>query len=293
MQVRISLFLTLFAAFAVWQTALGQPVPSVTRSVAFSGTGLHDGPAMPTGLDVVIVGKVVEIEPETVSVMPYKGARKDQAIAYKVANLKIDDRVLGASGVTRVRLGFPAEFPDVAMTVGMEACFSLTRHPNADFYVALNRPIQKKDATYAKELNRLRMIATTIDDPVGALKAKSLEDRFEATQLILQRYMTPRGSRLREPIPNDENKLILAILAELPWTPKDGIRVRADRQMVPHRSALWYSINPGELGFKQPTPPKRQPGDPPVDMDKLMDDATTKFLKENADKMKIKRFVQK
>ena len=64
-------------------------------------------------------------------------------------------------------------------------------------------------------------------------------------------------------------------------------------EMAPSRSALWYQINPNELGFKQPQPQPQRPGDPPVDFNRVMDEATSKFLKENADKIKIKRFVAK
>ena len=64
-------------------------------------------------------------------------------------------------------------------------------------------------------------------------------------------------------------------------------------QQQPNRSALWYLINPAESGYKDPAVPAQGPGDPPVDFNKIMDEASTKFLKENGDKIKIKRFVQK
>jgi hypothetical protein len=180
-----------------------------------------------------------------------------------------------------------------ALSAGMEGCFSLAKHANADFYVLSGPPVQKKDPNFAKEVDRLKRYARATNDPVAALKAKDLDERFEAAQIILQSYLTPRGSNVREPVPEEENKLLVALLTELPWVPKDGNRVRPDGRLVPHREVLWYRINPGEFGFKRPEVPKRIPGDPPTDMNKLMDEATTRFLKENADKIKLKRFVQK
>jgi len=270
-------------------------------------------PPVPRGADVVIVGKVVEVDRDEVEVAPFRGAPKERMLKYKVANLQIEDRVLGAGGITRIRVGFPVdgrptfavtatvvELTDgvrptgtVTLAAGTEGCFALAKHPNADFYVIVGPPTYKKDPSFAREVDKLKKYARAINDPVAALKAKELNDRFEAAQIILQRYLIPQGSNKREPIPEEENKLLVALLKDLPWVPADGKRTRADGKLVPHRAAFWYSINPGELGFKRPDPPKRNPGDPPPNFDKLMDEATTKFLNENGDKIKLKRFVQK
>ena len=69
-----------------------------------------------------------------------------------------------------------------------------------------------------------------------------------------------------------------------PRTPTDPV--------PPSRSGLWYSITPAELGFQQPIF-QPQPGNAPADANKLMDEATSKFLKDNAEKIKIKRYAQK
>lgn len=270
--------------------------------------------------DAVVVGKVTEVEADPVEVTAYAGAPKDQKVSYKVAVLKIDDALLGASGLTRFRVGFPADAPAadapagdtlapvprigrlrrpgvqvVALTPGMEGCFFLTRHHEGDFYVLTGGPpVLAKADNYAKELEQIKKMAKAIDDPVAALKAKELTDRFRAAQAILTRYQTPRGAKpgqppAREPIPDEETKLIVALLKDLPWvSPPAG-----SGEQSPSRSALWYQINPAEIGFKQPAVPAQKAGDPPVDFNKVMDEATTTFLTDNGDKIKIKRYAAK
>jgi hypothetical protein len=265
-------------------------------------------------MKAVVIGKVVEVDPEPTDVA-VPGPVKGQKNAWKVATIQVNERIFGAAGITRVRVGFLANAPALeplledlspppppsrrlpgqmpALAVGIEGCFILSRGAAADFYTLRADPIRPKDPKFASEVAQLRTIATVLDEPVAALKAKELNRRFEAAQIILQRYLMPQGSNQREPIPEAENKLILALLAELPWLPADGKRVGPDGKVIPQRSAIWYSINSNEVGFKAPPRPKQQPGDPPADYDKLMDKATSEFLKKNAEKIRIKRFVEK
>jgi hypothetical protein len=317
MRAIVPLGLGMVVAVGFADTAKSQPRTGgtyVVTNTVMAGPGGYPSP-VPRGTDVVIVGKVVEVDRDDVEVVPYRGAPKERMLKYKVATVQIEDRVLGAGGITRIRVGYLANangfaggiHTPVALTAtnggrppgvvtvapGLEGCFALAKHPNADFYVVVGAPTYKKDSGFAKEVDRLKKYARTIDDPVAALKAKDLNDRFDAAQILLQRYLMPQGSSKREPVPDEENMLLVALLTDLPWVPADGKRTRADGRIAPHRAALWYSINPGEFGFTRPNPPKRNPGDPPPNMDKLMDEATTKFLTENGDKIKLKRFVQK
>lgn len=249
---------------------------------------------LPVRLDMVVVGKVIEFEPELVTVAPRKGARADQAVAYKVANLKIEDPVFGAAGVTRVRVGFIGDVPTDTLVQDMEGCFSLARHPTADFHVLVNRPIPKTDARYSFELHRQKVQAAVVKDPVAALKAKDLDDRFQAAGFLLYHYNIPHVSTDKEPVPEEVNKLLVALLKELPWVPEPGSKPsKPDGRQVPHRLSLWNMINPAELGFRAPERPRRQPDDPPVDYIKILGEASTKFLEENGDKIRFKRFVEK
>lgn len=267
--------------------------------------------------DVIVIGKVVEIEKDTVEATQYKGAPKDAKMTYKIAVVKIQEAIVGGKGLTQFRVGFPdgasapqppvgkpglarplpARFAPVALTEGMEGCFFLNPHHDGDFYViasnGMGAPLNKKDENYAKQLEEVKKVAKIIDDPVSGLKAKELDDRYQAAMITLQRYQMNRsGGTAREAIPAEENKLILALLKELPWQPKQDQPRTGSDPVPPSRSQLWYMINPQEFGFKQPAFPKQKPGDPPVDFNKIMDDATLAFLKDNADKIKIKRFAK-
>src|SRR5262249_11433945 len=95
----------------------------------------------------------------------------------------------------------------------------------------------------------------------------------------------------REPIPEEESKLIVSVMTELPWMPKDATP-RTPGEVAPSRQSLWFMVQQDMTGFKQPMFPPVKPGDPPVDGNKIWEDATSVYLKANADKIKIKGFVK-
>jgi hypothetical protein len=260
--------------------------------------------------EVVVIGKVAEIEKEAVEGPAYAGAPKDQRATYKVAVVKIEDRLIGAKGLTLVRVGFSADAPAagpptapppvaarvarpqprvvaVALTAGLEGCFMLDRLPGADFYVLSGNgpPLDKKDENYAKQVGSVPKVARAIEDPVTALKAKDLDDRFLAAHAVLRRYQ--RGSPsdvLGIPIPAEENRLILDLLLELPWVPDPGAGPKVAGEPAASRAALWPLIRPDRLGFSAP---KAAPG---ADANKQMDEATAAFLKANKDRIKLKKY---
>lgn len=269
--------------------------------------------------DVVVLGKVTEIEKETVEATPFKGAPKDQKVTYKIAVLKIQDPMVGARGLTQIRVGFfgeaaPAEpavdqarpaiaiarpirggFGPIALSVGMEGVFMLTQHHDGDFYTMTNNgaPLLKKDGEFEKELATIKKIAGAIDEPLEALKSKDKADRALAAHTILNRYRGRpiNGKVVEENIPAEENKLLVSIIAELPWAPE------GNDYNKPSRSNLWHFLQAEQAGFKQPVIKQPEPGVPITSQDlsnnfnKQWEAATTEFLKANADKIKIKRLV--
>jgi hypothetical protein len=272
--------------------------------------------------DLIIIGKVVEIEKDTVEATQFRGAPKDQKMTYKIAVIKLEESIIGGKGLTQFRVGFPENagatppgdpgagpalrpgrpirpgFGPVALTAGQEGCFMLTRHHEGDFYIlAANgtaAPLNKKDETYAKQMEEIKKIAKTISDPVTALKAKDVNDRFDAAFLILQRYQTNTTGKpaSRESIPAEESKLIVALLSELPWQPKEVKPRLGSDPMPPSRSAIWYMVQQDLAGWKQPVPAQVKPGETPIDFNKVMDEASAKYLKENGEKIKLKGYVK-
>jgi hypothetical protein len=266
--------------------------------------------------DVVVIGKVAEIEKDTVESSAFPGAPKDQKTTYKIAVLKIDEAIVGGKGLTQFRVGFadggaatappptrvgggrvirPGGRAPVSLTAGQEGCFFLTRHHEGDFYILTGNgaPLEKKDENYEKLLSEVKKTAKILDEPVAALKAKDLNDRFQAAHVVLQRYQMNRTGKpaTREPIPAEESKLILATLAELPWQPKDATP-RTGGELPPSRSALWYMVQQDMTGFKQPMFPVQRAGNEAVDANKIWEEATTAYLKDNADKVKLKGYLK-
>ena len=141
--------------------------------------------------DAVVVGKVTEVEAEPIEVTAYPGAPRDAKTSFKVAVLKVEQALMGGGGVTRFRVGFPADAPAaaepgkpggplpaggrirrpnlvVALTAGMEGCFALNRHHEGDFYVLAGPPLAKAADDYARELDRVKKVVKAIDRPTSS-----------------------------------------------------------------------------------------------------------------------------
>jgi hypothetical protein len=283
--------------------ASAQAPPRATTA-AWTGSGFS--PSTPRQLclqtAVVVVGKVVEVEKESVFVSRYRGAPKDQKIEYKIATVRIEEPLIGGRGLTQFRVGFPADASagalpplpgrgPLALAPDQEGCFFLNPHHEGDFYVLANGSLIKSDKNYAKELEDVKKVAKILDDPVAALKAKDMEDRFRAASVLLERYRTNHSGKpaTREAIPAEENKLILTLLQELPWQSKDTKPRPASDPVAPSRSALWYTIQQDLVGFKQPAVP---PGTQIAERNKIWEDATTAYLKDNIEKIKLKGYTK-
>ena len=247
---------------------------------------------------------MIDVDKDTVEVAPYRGAPKDRKVRYRIATVKIEDPLIGGRGLTQFRVGFPADATPALpalpgrgsnlLAAGEEGCFFLNPHPVGDFYVqAHGGPLIKTHEKYAKEIEEVKEVAKIIDDPVAALKAKDLDDRFQAAYVLLQHYRANHSGRPAslKPIPAEENKLILSLLVELPWQAKEAKPRPTSNRLAPCRSNLWYTIQRDFVGFRSPTIPKRRPGDPPPDRNKIWEEATSTYLKANIDKIKIRGFT--
>ena len=294
------------AAFGLIATAL----PAEARAVMIA-----PGRFMPESAvqgDVIVVGKVTEIEKEMVQAAQGPGQPK---VGYTVASVKVTEAILGAKGKTAIRVGWvgPAKaadapagdvpavapgvirpgirpirpMPVVALAEGQEALLVLKKHHEGDFYVLANQfsavPLDKKAADFDKQLEQVKKVVQIVENPVEALKAKELADRFLAAKIVmtkLQAYpaVAPGDKVERVDADAETSKLVLKVLAELPWTD-------IAKPQEPSRSQLWYMLGLAPTDFKQPA------FTPGTDFNVVMNEATAAWLKDNADKYRLKKNV--
>ena len=178
-----------------------------------------------------MIGHVVAIEHETVAAFPYAGA--PQKVDYAVAVIKPAETLAGPHDAQRFRVGFirpPAaargSAPATGLRVGQEACFFLTRHPEADFYTTTDLfNIEKKSPVYLKEVAQVRRCAKLIGDPQAGLKSTDTNDRLlTACLLVIRHGQAKNGQRpgtKAEPIDAEQSRLALHTLAAADWSKPD------------------------------------------------------------------------
>jgi hypothetical protein len=250
--------------------------------------------------DVVVVGKVTGFADKNVKAAQFPGD-KDQA-EYQVALVAVKDGVLGAKGMKEIRVGFiPPAAGNPGRPIGpirrgglqftlqieQECCLFLTKHPDADFYIATGTAadvINKKDNdAFDKTLEEVKGAVKLLADPMEALKGKNAEDRTTVAEMLISRYRMPRPmttGEKTEKIDAEESKLILQALSDADWKQKnDG----------PRRPGLPFQLSP-QNSFFQLNLTEKDGWTPPRDLNDLPE-AAKKWLKDNAGKYRIERFA--
>ncbi len=172
------------------------------------------------------------------------------------------------------------------LDVGQEAIFFLQAHPTADFYtqISYGLPLAKSDPNYETERKAIGRLLKIVADPHTALLAEKAADRQFAACALLARYRTSRPAALTtEPIPADESKRILEILAEMKWSdpPLDANGV------ISLPNAFWSLQLTEKDGWQKPEPNQNQ------DANEVVGNAASKWIRENAGKYRIERLVAK
>jgi hypothetical protein len=142
-------------------------------------------------------------------------------------------------------------------------------------------PLDASAKGYHEQLAEVKKVTSVVADPVKALKAKEASDRTFAARTLVTRYRVityvGKGTAKQEAIPAEESKLILAAIAEMPWLPDAKGNAR---------SSVWQQLNlTAADGFNAPLAAAG------ADANKVMDEATLKWLDANKDKYRVKRFV--
>ncbi|MEZ6139301.1 MAG: hypothetical protein R3B84_01910 [Zavarzinella sp.] len=269
--------------------------------------------------DIVATGKVIEIEKEEVE-LPVSPGNKEKKVAMKVAVIKIEQPLMGCKGLTQLRLAFStnnllgsldyteggdglqlkqqfggAPYRGIGMPalpkVGAEGIFVLNLHHTGDYYIyypnaGSNAFIDSKIPDYKSQLETVLFSLKCLDNPLLLLKDEDKNVRYRATEIFLTKCrMRPPGKGslqvFEKYLEIELNDLLLSTLLEMPWMSTDANQ--------PTRQKLWWMIDPSKYGFKNPEI-KAYVGAKPEDFQKIWDESTARFLKENLNKIHIKYY---
>ncbi len=243
--------------------------------------------------DAVVTGKVTTFEEKTVSAAPTAGATNK--VEYQVAVIKVADDLLGAKGLTHVKVGVvkPPEGRPVIrggvqparLTVDEEGLFFLQKHPTESFYILPNSqsviPKPNND-NYDKELERVKECARLLTDPKAGLTSKKPEERALTASMLVVRYNTPRaGETKREEVSAEQSKQVLDALAEADWNPKPDASTPAVFNLSPQTAF-------GRLGL---TDKDGWNARGPFTAPNAYEDAAKAWLKSHADSYRLQRYV--
>src|SRR5262245_40898003 len=131
--------------------------------------------------EVVVVGRVTAIEDKTVKAERYPGDTEKGE--FQVAVVKIEDPILGARGLTHVKVGFlpggrfPRRGPDQNLEKDKEYCLFLTPQAGVSFHRARNYfdIVPKQGSDFDKQVAEAKRYAKLLADPMAGLKAKDAE----------------------------------------------------------------------------------------------------------------------
>jgi len=251
--------------------------------------------------DATVVGTVTGIDEKTVAAPQYPGAT-DKA-EYYVATVKVADDINGAKGLTHIKVAYlappkeaqpgdprirpirrPIQMPPT-LTKGQEGLLFLKKHHSENFYIMVHFDdlVDSKAADYKAGVDEAKKATKVLENPVKSLKVDSKEDRFTAVGMLLSRYRTaPIGtdpSKLKqEEIPAEESKLIMTALADADWTQQGG-GPRGFQAGFTNPMICFGALGVTEKdGFK-------------FDGQGNYQEVVKSWVKDNADKYRIKKFV--
>jgi hypothetical protein len=270
------------------------PVEGPTSLVLIAPAPISDRVARAT---TIVTGKVTTIEEKTVSAEPFPGV-KDK-VEYIIAVVKIDDAILGAKGLTHVKVGFqapqaggpgrpiirPGGRGQAKLDKDQEVLLFLSPHHSGEFEImpAYFDMVDKKTETYDKDVEAAKKYVKLLAEPEKGLKSKDAEDRLETANMLVSKFRTPPQSAKQpkeEPIDADLSKQILNVLADADWTPPKPV-VGGPRGGIP--------VTPINVFFRLGVTEK-DGWKPPQDGTKF-NESVEKWVKENKDKYRIKKFV--
>lgn len=276
----------------------------MSRSLRFTAFGLvvflaagparagSDAPPHPAyraaTAETVVIGKVVRVEEKTVA------ARRFEADSpkgeFKVAVVQIDEAVVGAKGLTEIRVGFLMPFTKDPKTrrpypaqleKGDEVILFLYPHMDEPFHILAYYydTVFKKDDPKAFEqvAAAVRPVGKLLKDPMPGLTSKDADERYRTAATLIAHYRAARSPAPRPtqvPVDAKESRLILEALAEADWLKRDR------DPTVPSPVAAFFMLGlKAEDGWTQPQDNKK------------VVDAAKKWVRDNAATYRIKKQV--
>ncbi len=261
--------------------------------------------------ETIVVGTVTTIEPDILNLTPVSGGAKAN---YMVAVVKVRQPILGAKGVTHIRVGFipsanntvndedgmmfncklggyPSGNGSYNLVVGQEACFFLVKHHEGDFYTLPQYcpPLAKNHFYFDDELTQIKRVVDVVRNPVESLKAKESSDRQFAAAVLFQRNrVAPQvGSGKNAPtvktvpLSQEESKLILDGLGEMTW----GDMGIDGQGTLAIQTLFWQLSLTDKEGWRQPQIKEND------DYNTVMDEAVKKWLKEHSSTYRLQKSV--
>jgi hypothetical protein len=233
--------------------------------------------------EVAVIGKVTAFEDKMVQAPSFPGAKNK--VDFTIAVITVSDTLVAPKGTTTIRIGFVPPPPMVAVSpppflpvLGQEGCFFLTKHGDADFYLASGQLsfVDKKSPNFEKDVALLKRCTKILGDPSIALKGENAEDRFLAAAMLVARYTTRKSQTVKpEPIDAEQSKLILQALAGADWTPTND----------------YTKLTPLMVLHRLPLTDKDGWAPPPANDPKAYAAYAQQWVKEHAGSYRIQRFV--
>jgi hypothetical protein len=237
--------------------------------------------------ETIVLGKVERIEDQSVEVTESPDEKEKKE--YFVAMVHIEEAVKGAEGLTDLKVAFPAlpanlkYLPNGAdeyrlqLETDQEVCLFLKPHHSGKFLIAAcyYPSFDKKDTNFEENWKWTQQCAKLLANPEEGLQAKDPDERFLTAAMLILQYRTrqfmPKADAKEEPIPAKQSRLILQALGEGNWEKP--------------REDLGYEMRPESLFSRLNLTPKDGWNQA------VTSDAARKWLKENAERYRIKRFL--
>lgn len=237
--------------------------------------------------EVVLAGKVTGVDEKTVTATLDKA--NPQKVEYRVFTLKIEQGIKGTKGLTHLKVAIPTPLAQpvlprprpgpmgpITLEKGQEVLMFLQLHHSESFLVpaTLQPIVDKRTPTYKNDLEMTVKLGKLLDDPSVGLKSKDDEERYLTAALLVTKYRTPPAGAYKEAeLTAEESKSIMQGLLAGKWDVQTG---RADG-FAPMQ--VFMMLNPQQAGWV-----------PPKDF-QLQGASMKKWLSDNVEKVRIKRFV--